>query len=160
MEIWKDYIDFVESPQEKLGGLPVCPFAKKGRLRGEYEFRVLELSRDAVLNLIPLFDDSKLDLIICVDSRTNGLTSTETRDLARALNATLLDVNLMATSTHPDDDFNIDGLYTRRSPHPAISLMRYDVGDRAHKSLLNSHYYDRWTERDFIVGFPGLEHLP
>lgn len=160
MEIWKDYIDFVESPQEKLGGLPVCPFAKKGRLRGEYEFRVLELSRDAVLNLIPLFDDSKLDLIICVDARTKGLTSTETRELARALNATLLDVNLMATSTHPDDDFNIDGLYTRRSPHPAISLMRYDVGDRAYKSLLNSHYYDRWTERDFIVGFPGLEHLP
>jgi hypothetical protein len=160
MEGWEDYIEFVERPQEKFGGLPVCPFAKKARLRGEYEFRVLELTRDALLALASLFDDTKLHLIICVDPRVDGLTATEARELARELNATLLDMNLMATSSHPDDDFNIEGLYTRRSPHPAIHLMRYDIGDGAYKSLLNSRYYDRWTERDFIVGFPGLEHLP
>lgn len=160
IEGWEDYIDFVERPHETFGGLPVCPFAKKGRLKGEYEFRMLELTRDAVLALAPLFDDTKLHLILCVDPREDGLTVTETRELARELNATLLDMNLMVTSTHPDDDFNIEGLYTRRSPHPAISLMRFDVGDRAYKSLLTTRYYDKWTEQDFIAGFPGLEHLP
>jgi hypothetical protein len=107
-----------------------------------------------------LFHDTKLHLILCVDPREDGLTATETRELARELNATLLDMNLMVTSTHPEDDFNIEGLYTRRSPHPAISLMRFDVGDRAYKSLLTTRYYDKWTEQDFIAGFPGLEHLP
>jgi hypothetical protein len=58
------------------------------------------------------------------DPRRDGLTATEARELARELNATLLDMKLMATSSHPDDDFNIEGLYTRRSPHPAIHLMR------------------------------------
>ena len=160
MEGWEDYIDFVERPHEKFGGLPVCPFAKQARLRGEYEFRVLELTTDAVLAMASLFDDTKRHLIICVDPRVDGVTATEARELVAKLNATLLDMNLMATSTHPDDDFNIEGLCTRRTPHPAISLMRFDVGDRAYKSLMKSHYYDKWKERDFIVGFPGLEHLP
>ena len=160
MEGWEDYIDFVERPHEKFGGLPVCPFAKQSRLKGEYEFRVLELNRDAVLALAPLFDDTRLHLIICVDPQEGRLTATGARELVRELNATLLDMNLMATSTHPDDDFNIEGLYTRRTPHPAISLMRFDIGERAYKSLLKSRYYDKWTDRDFLVGFPGLEHLP
>ena len=160
MEGWEDYTDFVERPHEKFGGLPVCPFAKQSRVRGEYQFRVMELTRDAVLAIAPLFDDTRLHLIICVDPSEGRVTATEARELVRELNATLLDMNLMATSTHPDDDFNIDGLYTRRTPHPAISPMRFDVGDRAYKSLMKSHYYDKWKERDFIVGFPGLEHLP
>jgi hypothetical protein len=160
MEGWKDYIDFVEHPHEKFGGLPVCPFAKKGRLSEQYVFRVLELTRDAVLAQVPLFENAKLHLIICIDPREAGLTATETRQLARELNAALLDMNLMATSTHPDDDFNIEGLHTRRSPHPAISVMRYDIGDKAYQALLKTHYYDKWTEQDFIAGFPGLEHLP
>ena len=65
----------------------------------------------------------------------------------------------MATSTHPDDDFNIEGLYTRRTPHPAISLMRFDIGERAYKSLLKSRYYDKWTGV-ICRRVPGLEHLP
>jgi hypothetical protein len=38
--------------------------------------------------------------------------------------------------------------------------MRYDIGDKAYQALLKTHYYDKWTEQDFIAGFPGLEHLP
>ena len=96
------------------------PFAKMGRLKGEYEFRVLELTREAVLALVSLFDDTKLHLLLCVDPREDGLSATEARELARELNATVLDMNLAAFSSHPEDDFNIEGLYTRRSPHPAF----------------------------------------
>jgi hypothetical protein len=63
----------------------------------------------------------------------------------------------MALGGHPEDPFNIDGLYTRREPYPNIQLIGLDVGERAHQSIKNSGYYDRWTEsnlRDLTAGPP------
>jgi hypothetical protein len=65
--------------------------------------------------------------------------------------------NLMVLGAHPEDPFNIDGLYTRREPYPNIQLLRLDAGVRAHESLKNTGYYDRWTEgnmRDVTVEVP------
>jgi hypothetical protein len=63
-------------------------------------------------------------------------------------------MNLMALGAHPDDSFNIDGLYTRREPYPNIQLLRLDLGVRGAESLKSTGYYDRWTEdniRDVTV---------
>jgi hypothetical protein len=51
-----------------------------------------------------------------------------------------------AAQSIAQDPFNIDGLYTRREPYPNVQLLRLDVGERAHQSLKNSGYYDRWSE--------------
>ena len=71
-------IDFVEQPQPKLGNLPVCPFARKARLENRIQFKVLELTRDGVLALLPLFTAKpELHVMICIDPRKDGLSSAE-----------------------------------------------------------------------------------
>ena len=140
-------IDFVEQPQPKLGNLPVCPFARKARLENRIQFKVLELTRDGVLALLPLFTAKpELHVMICIDPRKDGLSSAEVCQLVEVLNQVLPALNLSALGGHPEDPFNIDGLYTRRDPYPNLQLLRLDVGERAHQSLKSASYYDRWSE--------------
>src|SRR5262249_52207889 len=88
----------------------------------------------------------ELHLMICIHPRRDGRSSAEVRRLVEALNRVLPAMNLMALGGHPDDPFNIDGLHTRQEPYPNIQLTRLDIGERAHQSIKNSGYYDRWTE--------------
>lgn len=146
-ELSQHIIDFVERPHPKFANLPICPFARKARLENRIQFEVLELTCDGVLALVPSFTAKpELHLMICIHPRRDGLSSAEVHRLVEALNRALPAMNLMALGGHPDDPFNIDGLYTRQEPYPNIQLTRLDIGERAHQSIKNSGYYDRWTE--------------
>ena len=157
-ELTRYIIDFVEQPHPKLGNLPVCPFARKARREHRIQFKVLELTREAVLAQVPSFKaQPTIDVMICIHPRKDGLSSDEVYRLVEALNLVLPAVNLIALGGHPEDSFNIDGLYTRREPYPNIQLISLDVGERAHESIKKSGYYDRWTEsnlRDVTAGTP------
>ena len=149
-------VDFVERPHPKLGNFPVCPFARKARLENRIRFEVRELTYETVLALVPSFRAmADFDLMICIHPVKDGITSEEVRRLVEMLNAKLPAENLMAIGLHPQDAFNIDGLYTRREPYPNIQLLRLDVGERAHNSIRNSAYYALWSEsnfRDLAIG--------
>ena len=145
-EVTQHIIDFVEQPHPKLGNLPVCPFARKARLENRIQFEVLELTREGILALVTSFlARPEIHLMICIHPRRDGLSSAEVGRLAETLNQTLQDMNLLAIGLHPEDSFNIDGLYTRREPYPSIQIIRLDVGEAAHQSIKNTGYYDRWT---------------
>ena len=147
-EVCQYVIDFVEQPQPKLGNLPVCPFARKARLENRIQYEVLELTREGVLAQVPLFTAKpELHLMICVHPSRDGVSSAEVYRLVDVLNEVLPAMNLSALGGHPEDPFNIDGLYTRREPYPNVQLLRLDVGERAHQSLKNSGYSDRWREQ-------------
>jgi len=153
-EIVREYgryiIEFVEQPHPNLGNLPVCPFARKARLENRVQFEVLELTRERILALVPKFAaNPELHMMICIHPHKDGLSSAKIYRLVELLNQTLPALNLSALGGHPDDPFNIDGLYTRREPYPNIQLLRLDVGERAHQSIKDSGYYDRWTESNF-----------
>ena len=146
-ELIRYIVDFVEQPHAKLGNLPVCPFARKARLENRIRFEVMNLTHEGILALVPSFvAKSELDLLMCIHPTKDGLSSTRVDRLAKRLNQTLLAMNVMALGGHPDDPFNIDGLHTRRDPYPNIQILRVDVGERAHQSIKESGYYQRWTE--------------
>lgn len=146
-----DYIiDFVEQPQPEMGNMPVCPFARKARLDGRMRLVVTQLTVDAINYHVSSFaNEANLDMMICIHPESNGLSSCEVYRLAEELNEFLPALNVLAFAGHPDDPFNVDGLYTRRDPYPNIQLLRLDVGERAYHSLENSKYYDRWTDENF-----------
>jgi hypothetical protein len=146
-EFTQHILDFVERPHPKLGNLPVCPFARKARLENRIQFEVLELTREGVLGLVPSFEAKpEFDTLICIDPRKDGLSAVEVRRLVEVLRPPLLAMNLEALGGHPEDLFNIDGLYTRREPYPNVQLQRSDIAERAYQSIKNSGYYERWTE--------------
>ena len=79
----------------------------------------MNLTHEGILALIPSFvAKSELDLMMCIHPTKDGLSSTEVDRLAERLNRMLPAMNLMALGGHPDDPFNIDGLYTRQDPYP------------------------------------------
>jgi hypothetical protein len=153
-EFTRYIVNFVEQPKPEMGNLPVCPFARKARLNNRMRIEVVELSLDAVMARVSSFtQEPKLDVVICVHPQRDGRSCTEVYRLAEELNQLVPALNLLALAGHPDDPFNIDGLYTRREPYPNIQLLRLDVGERAYKSIENSGYYQRWTEENFLI--PG-----
>jgi hypothetical protein len=158
-ELTQYIIDFVEQPHPKLGNLPVCPFARKARLENRIRFEVRALTRGAILGLAPWFEaEPELHMVICIHPNKDGISAEEVRRLVGELNETLPAMNLMALGAHPEDSFNIDGLYTRREPYPNIQLLRLDIGERSAESLKNTGYYDRWSEdniRDVTVAVPA-----
>jgi hypothetical protein len=80
---------------------------------------VLELTREGVLALVPSFRANlELDLLICIHPSKDGLPAAEVRRHMEVLNKELPAMNLSALGAHPQDLFNIDGLYTRREPYP------------------------------------------
>ena len=157
-----DYIvNFVEQPRPEMGNMPVCPFARKARLDSRMRIEVMELTSGAITpHLASFARESSLDLIICVHPEKNGLSCGEVYRLAGELNELLPALNILALAGHPDDPFNIDGLYTRREPYPNIQLLRRDVGERAYRSLESSGYYDRWTEENFRDLIPMMSKSP
>jgi len=138
--------DFVEQPHPKMGNLPICPFARRARLEKRVQFKVMELTHERILDVLPSFTATpQLHVMFCIDPRKD-VSYADVHRLVKTLNRTLPALNLLALGGHPEDPFNIDGLYTRRDPYPNIQIDRLDVAERASLSIQNSGYYDRWTE--------------
>lgn len=143
-------IDFVEQPRPELGNLPVCPFARKARLERRVGFKVLNLTYENILALAPTFlKETEESVLICIHPRKNGLSYKDVHKLVDALNRELRNANVEALGGHPEDPFNIEGLYTRREPYPNIQMIRLDVGEESYLKLKDSGYYDLWTEQHF-----------
>jgi hypothetical protein len=89
--------------------------------------------------------------------RANG-TWQELRERARDWNEGLE----MAVALHPEDPFQVDGVYTRRAPYPMMQYTNLAFGQKMRMELMQKHpeYYAKWTEANHEEGFPGLEWLP
>ena len=149
-EFIQHIVHFVERPRPELSNFPVCPFARKARLESRIRFEVLELRHENIIAMAPEFlAQSETCLMVCIHPHRDGRSFEDVRRLVGALNRELSAANLLALGGHPDDPFNIDGLYTRREPYPNIQLIRLDLGEESYLSIKDSGYYDRWTEHNF-----------
>ena len=62
---------------------------------------------------------------------------------------------LQAFEAHPESEFRIGGLHTRRSPYPSFQVLRRPLLKEASDSLLRSSYYDHFIpEMLEAVGMP------
>jgi hypothetical protein len=63
--------------------------------------------------------------------------------------------DFQAFEAHPDSEFSIGGVYTRRSPYPSFQVLRRSLLKDASDSLLGSSYYNHFTpEMLDAVGMP------
>src|SRR5262245_48740019 len=89
---WQAYLEFVQGGDPSLGGLPICPYAKGGKYF--------------------IADDT--DLVVL----TGAGTYAELRGLCEAVNPKLRPFGWFVLPGAPDSDFNINGVYTNRTPEP------------------------------------------
>ena len=113
--------------------------------------------------------DSTFETLFVVHPEPAAISSPELDALVARLNARLMArpelSDLRAFDAHPNSQFQIGGLYTRRAPYPSFQILSHRLLTSTSTSLLGSAYYDRFTtEMLSKVGMPrdhgaaGTEH--
>lgn len=142
----------LEKPHPIFGGLPTCPFSKKARLQNKILYKVLDLSfaelqpGSHLLKTIQEFHASNLyDVLLVICPNIKSLSVNQVRSLVKKLNAAIASINLISFGGHPSDDFNIQGVYTRREPFINITIQSLEILNAATHFLKKTDYYQNWS---------------
>ncbi|WP_421657552.1 hypothetical protein [Leptothermofonsia sp. ETS-13] len=153
----------LEKPHPVFGGLPICPFARKARLEKKvlyhvYRFVPLDrLNPDVhLMQFIQDFSRSKqYEALLVINPDRQALTLDELQQFVEGLNEVIAPYGLIAFGGHPQEPFNIQGVYTRREPFINFTVQTQEKVKAASDALLKTHYYDYWSEENLKqVGFP------
>lgn len=154
---------FLEKANPIFSGLPVCPFAKKARLENKILYQVYPFSAQASLNTDPAFArlisefaaQNRHEVLLIIHPDPLAITAEQTRQLVKNLAQELSEKQLVAFGGHPDDNFNIQGLHTRREPYPNLTIQSEQLVRERSQLLSKTSYYANWsTENLSQIGLP------
>lgn len=144
--------EFVELPHPVFSDLPICPFTKKARLANQILFKIerfsalTEFDRDsAIMKSIYEFYNSEYEIMLVINPEKTAISAPQTKELIDKLNDRISELGLLAFHTHPEEDFNIDGLHTRRMPYPGFTVQVNSKLKPASDALEKTEYYKNWT---------------
>lgn len=157
----------IEQPHRIFGNLPVCPYAKAARLKNAIRFEVLPFDPDdpfrsggEIMVLMREFlSDPTRETLFVIHPEQTALGAPELLSFVARLNARLMADEAMSClqvfEAHPQSDFRVGNVYTRRSPFPSFQALRRSLLKSASDSLLGSQYYDHFTPQMLeMVGMP------
>ena len=140
---FKEYIKvFIEKPNEAFNNLPVCPFAHNS----EIKFIITEkITKEEI---VKIFEDhinkNNQELLIVV------IKSFSVQDLVNLESQILDNVRQhgwLIFNGHPLDEFQVNGVYTRRDPYPNLQFIeKQKVLDG--RDILTKSYYDKWSKEN------------
>jgi len=144
---------FIEQPNSVFGNMPICPFVNKFRREGKILFKVetfhytKEFGLDSkVLDLITEFKkDNYCEVMMVIHPNKLALSLDEMKDFTQDLNDFIAPLGLIAFSGHPLDNFNIDGVYTRRDPFINFTVQEIEKVNLYADVLKSTAYYERWS---------------
>lgn len=139
--------DFIEVPNPKLGGWPVCPFSRQARIKNRTEIVFSEPDKieETVLDILPLLRTKDV-VVICVDH-----TQISTEDLAiliRGLNNKLMPQNVVILRDHPDTVELINDVCMNFGKCAILLVSALDSLNAASDQIMSKGYYDSWTQAD------------
>lgn len=144
--------EFVELPHPIFSDLPICPFAKKARLANQILFKIERFSAltefdgdSTIIKSIHEFYNSDFEIMVVINPEKTAITAPQTKELIAQLNNHISELGLLAFHIHPEEDFNIDGLHTRRMPYPGFTVQVNSKLKPASDSLEKTEYYKNWT---------------
>jgi hypothetical protein len=148
------WIEYLTKPQDRIGGMPICPFAKKAMKYDMVE--IINVKRSVygllrhVVSVIKKWDSEK-ELYVLVDSSHNAYG--DLRQIQSMLNSKYLEFTFLLG--HPDRPFSINGVVTTFSESPIFFIQKKTDINRAQVSLLKTEYYEFWTKEqlDNIVNW-------
>lgn len=155
------YLETVlEQPHPVFGGLPICPFSKKARLQNKIFYKVLALTMahlqagSELRQTIASFQESNQHDVLLFISPDETLTVKQVQAFVEQLNATLEPLGLTAFGGHPQDDFHVQGVYTRQEPYINLTVQSLTVLQTASAQLAKTSYYQHWSAENLQqVGF-------
>jgi len=159
--------DVLEQPHPVFGGMPICPFAKHARLENKIDFQVYRFQSKDLEPASPLIQKIQHfaqqqcaqtpahDVLFVIHPDQQAMSCLALKEFVEHLNRPLQTLQLTAFGGHPEDDFNIQGVLTRREPYINLTIQAIAKLKRASASLATTHYYDHWTPEALqAVGYP------
>jgi hypothetical protein len=160
----------LEAPHSVFGGLPVCPFARAARLKRAIRFEVRAFSfsdpiesESTLLDLIGDFareeaaGDCETLFVIHPDRQAISATGLErfVVRLDRRLQVVPRLAGLRVFEAHPESEFQVGGVYTRRGPYPSFQVLSHARLKATSDTLRGAGYYERFTPAMLrAVGMP------
>jgi hypothetical protein len=152
----------LEQPNSVFGGLPICPYVQRARLKQLIQFHVYSFDLtclDPASELMMAIQEFKLqqhfEVMLIIHPDRNAISLTQLQLFVDALEQQLAPMQLTAFGGHPDDPFHIQNVRTRQEPYPNIAIQSIQKLKQASDQLSKTHYYDNWRTHNLkSVGFP------
>ncbi len=142
----ENLVNFIEVPHPAFAGMPVCPFAKQARLKGLIDIKIVDFNLeeidDRIVNVVDFYFTNHEKLIIFAhpDKHICQIKLNRLGDLYEKRFP-----SLVVFRSHPLNEFQVDGLYTRREPYPNLQFVTKQHLEEA-RSRLSSKYYSKMSE--------------
>ena len=130
----KNWVDRITKSQEALGGMSVCPFAKKA------EFEIIETDGSNI-------DPPPWDFELIIYKLPSDYTEAEVFAIAEEYNK--LYPNMIFLPDPKDRNTFINGVQTNNGEFNLILCQWRDNLNTARKKLLKTSYYDYWS-KDYL----------
>jgi hypothetical protein len=163
-------VDALEQRHAGFGDLPICPFARATRLKQAIRFEVRAFSvsdrlgpGSALLRLVSDFADQdtagRHETLFVIHPQRDAMSAHALQRfvarLERRLRAVPRLAGLRVFEAHPESEFRVGGVYTRRGPYPSFQVLSHARLKASSDSLQNTGYYDRFTPAMLrAVGMP------
>jgi SET domain len=145
-EIEKYITNFLEKPHEIFSNLPICPFVKEARLHHKIDYRI-QILKDtkSMSEIIETFiDDKTKEVLFFVSPKIDSINEIEIEEITDQLTMKFYP-NLQMFAFHPKSNFEMNGIYTRRTVYPGIIVQRDAEVYVKETKLRKTHYYDKLT---------------
>jgi len=130
--------EFLEKPHPAFHNLPVCPFVKHARTTNKLMFRYVNLHESqTVVDEFKASQNEALVLIFPLETTEDQITAIQNK-----LGAFYSD--LIFFEGHPNSNFKVGDLYTRREPYPNL-VVQYKQNLQEKAAKLKAEYYPQNT---------------
>ena len=138
----------LEVPRPEYNGMPACPFAKHERESMNIYIDEIKPDNDFLM-CMNKFVHSNMNSAVFIQNEE--IEESETRGYQRYLNRLLKELDIThwkVLCINPNDKLEVDGLNVRALSPCFLVLVnpRKQISD-AHKSLINTNYYDNMSEK-------------
>lgn len=145
-------ISVLEQRHPTFGNLAICPFAHRARVQNLIQFHVdafglEDLHGDsALMKMIHSFKtQTQFELLFVIHPEQTAMSVEELDQFTDRLCHKIHPLNLVAYGGHPNNSFNIDGVFTRQEPFINFTVQSPGKLKSASDSLQKTLYYQSWT---------------
>jgi hypothetical protein len=152
-----DYIGILRTPREEYGGMPACPFVGPELDQGKLMIDKFDPNEGSLLDKVKELEESEYESALFAQVTDEELSGNDTRAYQDFINRTLRTKgykHLKCICFNPNDDIEVDGFNPRKdAPYFLINIAKKKVLSKAHKSLINTRYFDNFDKRylDYLM---------
>tara|TARA_Y100000992_G_scaffold82365_1_gene52551 strand:+ start:144 stop:671 length:528 start_codon:yes stop_codon:yes gene_type:complete len=147
----KYFFDYLQTPHEAFGGMPVCPFLKSELETNKLMVEIWRPDKLSFNEVWKKFKDSDFDsaIIICLDTEGITWSDVDRKSFQKSIQKFLKKTKHKALCFSPFEEHTAAGEETRKkSPYFLINIATRDALNQAHKKLLNTKYFENFSESE------------